>query len=563
MEDFACWLGAPLATFKVVYKFNGELSEDVFPETLGGNHTPGWTQQHNPFLGGTGPPTFLQGWEEWHALMFDTDPHIHDADFSPEILYAVSETKPKSLGIVFVIERGFTTAPAYLRAMANELQIPPTSLTEMGVGYGEFSLHGFSNTRKHIREACETDAFSACVMKLPPSDFSVSKSYDCCDGHRVVSYLAKAVKRDGVNAIAAHAPPFFLRPLASPMQAACHMTFHELDYGRYYKKIMRTPVSRLLRTALKTLSVPSSCSSESFSAHLRRNGVVEIFQALQTPARMEFFSCNGSQLRIAKFYRVWLECLYADGLSCGVGAWAGSLQRLFYTAVPFDLSEMFAERFRFSFKSSPPCASAERKILFRTTPYVCYLACKRAVTGVLTAVLNKIGCAFALQRIFEFSEPRRLACFTRWNGVCSEGPCDAFDGALSYFLNWNDESAVTELVFRDLNRMKMRGSMDARIPVALATCIAEADGGGEDLESTQCWKLLKAGANPTVLLEGIKRSDGNDADTQLAFAAICFFITKTLPTDGGLQVLRRAVCSLVASHGRALRSADAAKILKF
>ena len=545
--DISVFLGAPLESFRVVYRFKGELSEDVADDSA--SKALGWTQRHNPFLGGTGPPTFLQGWEEWHALMFESS--LQDTDFTPEILYAVSNAAPgPPLGIIFVIETAFTTAPAYLRAMACELGLATTSLAEFGVSYGEFTLQGFSNTEKYICGVTAESAFSVCLLKLAPSEFSVEKAYDCCDGHRIVSYLAKAVKRDGAAAIEQHAPSFFLKPLSSPMQAASHMSFHELDYGRYYRKIMRTPVSRLVRSALKSLSVPLPCSPGSFSSHLQRNEIVNIFRALRTDARVLFFSCNNSQRRVAKFYRVWLECDWgtACGVGCDINAWARSLQQLFYTAVSFDLSESLSERFSFSFRSPEACACAEKKILLRTTALACRLSCKRAVDGILSAVLNKLGCSFALPLIQAFGE-RRLSYENDadfiWRGkMQGYDPRSAFDGALSDFLTWNHGTAETALVIRNLQRMQICGSRDSRIPVSFSVCIACNDSDAPALTATRCWKLLKAGANPCVLLKGIVRGVEH-VDAQQEFAAICFFVEKWLSGEPEKDV---DMCSELFRH---------------
>ena len=376
-------IGAPLSTFRVLYKFNGELSTDA----AGSENREGWTQFHNPFLGKSAPPAFLQGWEDWHAHMFDS---MDECDFKNDILYAVSRGAP--VGFVFTLENGvFTTAPAYLQAMARELGLTEGECFESR----DVTLIEFARREVRCRDPV-SDKASVWLLRLPPNSFSETRPYSCCDGHRLVSYLSRGLRRRVFEQTAVlNRYPFLFKPLRSPFAVSAHLSFKEMEYGRFYKKkILRAPAAfRMLKTSLKQLCVQQTSCDDVFLQLLLSRDVLQVFDTLKT-SLSEIFSNKRMRQRIVCFYKAWLENPAVDPK-----AWDGSLRLLFDRAVPYDSGVHFFKSF---LDTTTPCRNAEMKLLFLTSAHSCQLGCIRVVEAVLGAAFERLGCVFALKNVLEF-----------------------------------------------------------------------------------------------------------------------------------------------------------------
>lgn len=260
-----------MASLRVVYAFRGEKSTDTHAGCV--EH---WTQRHNPFLGKDAPPTFMQGWAEWHTLMFD-DGTPSGAELASDVLFAVGGDDG-ARGVVFVVERGLTTASAYLRQMAIELGLAHTDIWETVVPFSEFAIDGYSNSSEHGYDAHGPET-TAVFLRLPSNSYSESHPFTCCDFHAMVCKLAAAPS------------PEASMVLQDVFSCSTHLAYHEID-AAFLKMFRRHGRS----VGLQTLRMR-------FKFFIR--DVLYVFKCFKPDVICEFFTCQRSTLRLLRFFEQW------------------------------------------------------------------------------------------------------------------------------------------------------------------------------------------------------------------------------------------------------------------
>jgi hypothetical protein len=352
------WLGVPMSSLHVTFAFRGEESADMHAGCV-----EQWTQRHNPFLGKDAPPTFLQGWADWHRLMFDgADSGAANAS---DLMFAVSVAAPAATGVVFVVETGVTTASAYLRCMAIELGLPHTAIWETDVPFSEFAIDGYSNSAEHGYD--RQRATTAVFLKLPPNQYTPSAPFGCCDVHRTLSVVGARPEE--------HADACFL--LRDVFLCSTHSGFEEMDpsYAKVFRRELRSVGVQALREVLRSLG-GSPCS------HWKRR-LPALFAGFDAAVTWEFFSCRGSMFRLLRFFERW-------------GHWEPSA----FATLHAVLLEVVPEPRRHEvlvFFRDHGCGELVPRVVDEAI--VVYRQCVRRT---ISAVLDPMGCAFARHRVLQY-----------------------------------------------------------------------------------------------------------------------------------------------------------------
>ena len=361
-EVLTALMGAAPSSFKVVYKFKGERSADVTSVSVPAQER-GWTQRHNPFLGTCAPAMFLLSLQEWHCNNFDLDDDGRDVYH--KILYAVSAGA--RTGVVFAAAEDVTGSVAsdYIKQLAGILGLPVREAE--GVPAAAFSVSGFTFPRTRSAASTAINTVSVCLFQMPPNQFTETKPYKCCDGHRVISELAayfKHLKKSSGGVAAATAMhPFLFQPLQCPQHASSHNAIWEVRYGSFYREMLDFKgkrVSDVTGPALRELARRSRGTSPFLQA-LKGRAAVKLFKQLTRKARVRCFSHRKSRKSVVSFYKAWIEDPHVDPR-----AWATALQNFFYSAVPLDASMRLMQDFT---EEAAPCVCASLKLLFLTAAF--------------------------------------------------------------------------------------------------------------------------------------------------------------------------------------------------
>lgn len=354
------WLGVSMASLRVVYAFRGDTSMDTHAGCV--EH---WTQRHNPFLGKDAPPTFMQGWAEWHALMFD-DGTPSGAELASDVLFAVGGDDG-ACGVVFVVERGLTTASAYLRQMAIELGLAHTDIWETVVPFSEFAIDGYSNSPEHGYDAHAGET-TAVFLKLPPNSYREAHPFKCCDIHAMVCKLA------------ASPTPEAAIVLQDVFLCSTHLAAHEIDtaFLKLSRRHGRSVGLQTLRMGFKSCMVVSS------SSHWKRN-LHAVFGCFQPVVIREFFACQRSTLRLLRFFERWNRWDSSPGVPHATMLTV--LQKVVPEPLKLDVLLVFREHCADSFSGFVNDAIwLYHEVLQKT----------------VSTVLRPAGCSFVKYRVLEY-----------------------------------------------------------------------------------------------------------------------------------------------------------------
>ena len=577
MDPLQVWLGGmSLSSFRAVYIFNGEESADIDIDAGHGC----WRQRHNPFLGRDAPPTFSQGWKAWHEVMFD-EIDSRETENASKIMYitatatatatASSVLGPETLGVACVIERHFSTASAYLRAMAIELQLSEDDIFEGGFKRNEFSFNGFCNSvEEGFNHSDLHHEYAAFFMKIPPNTYAAATPYTCCDGHRIVSYLSAKVARATTTTTAttldaASYNSDFFRPLVDLSLSCAHLTYDEIDLGWMYKQALCSAGVRHLSESVKRMQQGNKrgmkdTAKTNLKLEYRRLDLPFLFSIVDRIAVHDFFTSPGCVSRLGKAWRQWFCTPGINSFRTHAHCWRNRVRTIrvtLLTIVPHELQKTVPMDLLGSMCTSGDAATPRiGSALYATT----LQACK---AEHITKVRNAVS---------DIMAPRAVAdCVIRM--VCEFVGLDIFDTEdaliddLSGWRNFDmgEFSGVGELFISNLKTIQKSNLLTARDPVLSRNVVEMARIFETGLDAADaasiifCARLLEAGANPFAIFNGLELDPVGARAYDRVFCLLCFVLHRWARTSRAFFGISKERPSTFreALRGRAqLRDAD-------